>query len=164
MQINYVTDTQGYLDITFGPKWEYIPLTRNFIESFLLINVIDKQNINKIAVAASELLENAVKFSNKDGVRMTIKKNVIESKVELRVFNYSDKTKALALKEYIEKTNAIEDKLHFYIDKMKESVTRNDGKACLGIPRICYEAQAEMHCEYNENEGVVEVISLFTIK
>ncbi len=164
MHINYISDTQGYLDITFGPKWEYIPLSRNFIESFLLINVIDKQNINKIAVAASELLENAVKFSNKDGVRMTIKKFVPEAKVELKVFNYSDRTKALALKDYIEKTNSITDKLQFYIEKMKESVTRVDGKACLGIPRICYEAQAEMHCVYHEDEGVIEVQALFKIK
>ena len=74
MQINYENNTVGYLDLTFGPKWDYIPLTKNYIENFLLINVIDKVNISKIAMSASELLENAVKFSSRDGIRMMIRK------------------------------------------------------------------------------------------
>ena len=32
--ISYKKNTIGYLDITFGPIWDYIPLTRNYAENF----------------------------------------------------------------------------------------------------------------------------------
>ena len=42
MDINYEAETKGYLDITFGPKWDYIALTRPYVENFLLINMATK--------------------------------------------------------------------------------------------------------------------------
>ena len=73
MEIKYQKNTNGYLDITFHPKWDYIAITRLYVESFLQINMADENNIHKVGTAASELLENANKFSIENGIRMIVK-------------------------------------------------------------------------------------------
>jgi hypothetical protein len=163
MYINYESNTIGYLDITFGPKWDYIPLTKNFIENFLLVNVVDKKSISKIAMSASELLENAVKFSNKDGIRMVVRKHSKKNVIELKVYNYVEEADAKGLKERI-KAMISSDPLQFYIAKMKESVTRKDGKSGLGLARIYYEGEAKITADYIKDSKVVELTAIFDVK
>ena len=124
MLINYKLETMRYLDITFGHKWDYIPLTKNYIESFLLLNLIEKQIISRIAMSASELLENAVKYSDKDdGIRMVIKKLVKEKKIELCVYNFiNEKSADILIERIIDMNN--QDPLQYYINKMRESVKK----------------------------------------
>ena len=162
MNISYKQDTLGYLDLTFGPNWDYIPITRNYIENFLLINIDEKESINRIAMAASELLENAVKYSTKDGVRIIINKEDERKEIELFVLNYADKTLALEHIKRIETMNAAEP-LQYYIEKMKESVIRKDGKAGLGLARINHEANAKISGKYHDSTGTLEVKAVFSL-
>jgi hypothetical protein len=159
MLINYEANTIGYLDITFGPKWDYIPLTKNFIENFLLVNVVDRKSISKIAMSASELLENAVKFSNSDGIRMMIRKMGKKKLIELKVYNYIQQKDVDALLARIDDMNK-SDPLQYYITKMKESVARKDGKSGLGLARIRYEGEADIICRYLKENKAVE----FTVR
>lgn len=163
MLINYEPNTVGYLDITFGPKWDYIPLTKNYIENFLLINVIEKHNISKIAMSASELLENAVKFSNKDGIRMMIRKLVKKQQVELIVFNHITKEEAKIVEDIVSHMNQ-QEPLQYYITKMKESVSRKDGKAGLGLARINYEGEAKINVKYYDDREIIQVRATFQLK
>jgi hypothetical protein len=162
MLINYEPNTVGYLDITFGPKWDYIPLTKNYVENFLLINVIDKQNISKIAMSASELLENAVKFSSKDGIRMMIRKLDKKNQVELIVFNHVVKKEAEKVGQLVDEMNKMEP-LQYYIGKMKESVSRKDGKAGLGLARINYEGEAKINVKFYDDIEVIQVKAVFQL-
>ncbi|OHD05402.1 MAG: hypothetical protein A2086_13660 [Spirochaetes bacterium GWD1_27_9] len=162
--IHYEPGTLGFLDITFGPKWDYIPLTRNYIENFLAVNYTDKLNINKIAMSASELLENAVKYSSKDGIRTQIRKFEGSHQIELVVFNSLKKEDATKVLAYIEEINNAPDPFLFYVTKMKESVKRNDGKAGLGLARIKHEGNADVSAKYfpdTEITGILEVKAIF---
>lgn len=163
MLINYEANTIGYLDITFGPKWDYIPLTKNFIENFLLVNIVDRKSISKIAMSASELLENAVKFSNRDGIRMLIRKLGKKKLIELKVYNFVEKKDAGILVDRIKDMNK-SDPLQYYITKMKESVSRKDGKSGLGLARIRYEGEADIICKYLEDNKAVEITARFGVK
>ncbi len=163
MKINYKPNTIGYLDIIFGPKWDYIPLTKNYVENFLSINLIDSVNISKVAMSASELLENAVKFSNRDGIRMIIKKNDHKNEIELLVFNYTSLREADFLIKRIEGMNT-QDPLQYYISMMKETALRSDGKSGLGLSRINYEGNAKLDVKYYNDEGIIEVKARFKLK
>ncbi|OHD13481.1 MAG: hypothetical protein A2086_03420 [Spirochaetes bacterium GWD1_27_9] len=164
--IGYEGGTKGFLDITFGPKWDYIPLTRNYIENFLQVNYTDKLSINKIAMSASELLENAVKYSSKDGIRTQIRKYEDEHKIELVVYNVIDKIEADKLMKYIAELNSASDPFLFYVAKMKESIKRHDGKSGLGLSRIAHEGSAKLEAAYfseTSDTGIIEVKALFKI-
>ncbi len=162
MKIDYEIKTIGFLDLTFGPKWDYIPITRNYIENFLMINIDDKYRINKITMAASELLENAVKYSNRDGVRIIISKNDHQKNISLKVLNYADKETAMAHIGRINKMNEYKP-LEYYIERMKDSVTRTDGKAGLGLARINHEANATISALFYDETSVLEVSAIFKL-
>ncbi len=132
------------------------------MENFLAINLIEKSNISKIAMSASELLENAVKFSNHDGIRMMIKKYSDQNEINLVVFNYSTKKDAQSLIERVGKMNE-DDPLQYYITKMKESAVREDGKSCLGLARINYEGEARIEVKYFEKDGIIQIKASFKL-
>jgi hypothetical protein len=162
MDINYKTDTKGYLDITFGPKWDYIALTRPYVENFLLINMANKDNIHKVGTAASELLENATKYSSRDGIRMIVKKSEADGVISLSVFNFSDKSQADFLMKRVAEMNST-DAFEYYIFRMKESIKNKKDSAGLGLSRIYYEGEARISVKYYESDGIVEVNALFDI-
>jgi len=158
--IVYIPDTKGYLDITFGPIWDYIPLTRNFVENFLLVNLIDKTSISKIAMSTAELLENAVRFSTNDGIRLKLTKREETNEVTVDVYNYAGKEETDKLLTLIDEMKKV-DSLQFYLGQMKRSVTRTDGRSCLGIARINHEAKAEIIVNYLEDKKITHVQAKF---
>lgn len=162
MKINYEKETAGYLDITFGPKWDYIALTRPYVENFLLINMTDENHIHRVGTAASEMLENATKFSGEDGIRMIVRKSKIKKEIQLSVFNHLDKARAIGLEERIKEMNK-RDSLEYYIERMKISVQDKTKSAQLGLARINHEGQAKLSAMYYEDTGVLEVRAIFNI-
>ena len=163
MSIVYLPHTQGYLDITFGPKWDYIHLTKNYVENFLETNLVDKHHINKITMSASELLENAITYSHKEGVRVKIKKDMDNNIIQLSVYNYTTKEHANYLINYIRDMKN-KDPMQYYINKVKESIKYDKGESKLGIPRINYEGQAQdIEVKFFEEEEVVVINVIFNI-
>lgn len=162
MNINYTAETKGYLDITFGPKWDYIALTRPYVENFLLINMASKDNIHKIGTAASELLENATKYSCKDGIRMIVKKSESDGLITLSVLNYSEAEQASKLIARVDEMNKT-DPFEYYIYRMKESIKNKKESAGLGLSRIYYEGEAKIGVTFHDSDGIVEVRAVFDI-
>jgi len=162
MEINYATDTKGYLDITFGPKWDYIAITRPYVENFLLINMADKDNIHKVGTAASELLENATRYSSNDGIRMIVKKSEADGLISLSVYNHSDKKQADFLMARVADMNS-KDAFEYYVHRMKESIKDKKSSAGLGLARIYFEGEAKIQVIYHDADKILEVNALFNI-
>lgn len=158
--IEYKPNTIGYLDITFGPIWDYIPLTRNYVENFLLVNLVDKKKITRIAMAAAELLENAVKYCNKDGIRLKLTKEDSQNEIRVSVYNFANLDEKNDLVSHIDGMNKSEP-LEYYLGQMKKSVIRKDGKSCLGLARIHHEANARITATFHEDEKIVQVEAVF---
>lgn len=164
MCIKYDSEANGFLDITIGQKWDYISITRTYVENFLKHNLINKVKIAKMIIAASELLENAVKYANKNGVRTKIKKNLNQNQIEISVYNYAGKPEAEKLIKYIYDVDNIQNPNEFYMEKMKEAVRFK--KNGLGIPRIRCESEAHISADYFDDtngNGTLRVIATFNI-
>lgn len=165
-EMKSINNKSSYLDISFNPRWDYIPLTRKYLENFLMFNVQNKQIVAKIIIVASELLENAIKYSYADGVRTHIRKNKKNRKVELKVSNSTKKIDAERLINYINEINRYPDPFKFYLDRMKQSIIRNDGKTGLGLSRIKYEGNAMLSAKFFDREdgtGIVEIKAVFLL-
>lgn len=161
--IYYKSNTKGYLDITFGPIWDYIPITRAYIENFLTANAMDKESISKIEMSVSELLENAVKYATDDGIRVILKKDQ-ENAILLSVSNYLKKDKAVSLIEAIiemQKHNSLE----YYVKRLRESRSHKETKnsAGCGLARVYHEGNASLIPEYDEENGILELKAVFSI-
>ncbi|MBN2532768.1 MAG: hypothetical protein JXB88_07755 [Spirochaetales bacterium] len=145
-----------YLDISFDPKWEYIPLAKSFIEDFLTINMVNNEEIHKVGTAASELLENAVRYNHQNGIRMSVQNEVDESMVYLIIINYSDEMHAKRLLKRIKEMNK-NDSLEYYLFRMRESIRNKGDSPGLGLARVFHESKAKITAEYNKEQKIVEV-------
>lgn len=145
-----------YLDIYFDPKWEYIPLAKSFIEDFLTINLVNNEEIHKVGTAASELLENAVRYAYGNGIRMSVQNEVDKSMVYLIIINYSDDMHAKRLLKRVKEMNK-NDSLEYYLYRMRESIRNKGTSPGLGLARVYHESKAKITADYKKNKKIVEV-------
>jgi len=160
--INQRTDTDHFVDIAFKATWDYIPVTKAYIENILLIEISDLADIHKVGTAASELLENATKFSGQKGIRALIRRVEPDNEIELIVFNHTDATHAEALAKRIEDMNKV-DSLQYYLYRMKESIRNKNESAGLGLARVYHEASARVSATYSKESQIVEVKAIIKL-
>lgn len=146
----------GYIELKFGPRWKYIAVVRAFIQSFLAISFSDDSRADKIAMAASELLENAVKYAEGEETRVRVSLSSNSSEVSISVSNKANKEAIDALRA-IWGSVMTGDPLEAYLKMMREAATRSDGKSQLGLVRIRYETGGAMSLKA---EGDVVTIGL----
>lgn len=155
-KIIFDNDADYYIDIAFSAQWDNITLTKSYIENTLLIGNINSDDTFKIGTATSELLENAIKYSNRDGIHIIISKPERSAEIELMIYNYSDRENADRLRERVDEMNE-SDSLEYYIFRMKESVKNKNSNAGLGLARVYHEATARITAHYSPAEELVEV-------
>jgi hypothetical protein len=83
-----------YIKLTFDPCWELIESIREFIEHISYANIEKKSFASAAALTASELLENAVKFSSGDIILLKVSYQVHpfhDAKVFITVENKTKK-------------------------------------------------------------------------
>lgn len=135
-----------YLEIRFGPGWNYVSTVRSFLHEFLLVTFKDQKKSDRISMALSELLENAVKYStgNHAYIRIQIAEN--QGDVRVEVMNHSNEILAAELEEVLQRINAMEP-LEAYMMMMQESGAQSSGSR-LGLARIRYEARGELSSQF----------------
>jgi hypothetical protein len=143
MPANSAYDREGYIELKFGPRWKYIACVRGFIQNFLAISIVDQAKADKIALAASELLENAVKYASRDDTHILIRVAPATEKISILVENSATAESIATLKEVFQKITK-GDPLQVYVAQMKEAAVRSDGKSYLGLSRIRYETGGEL--------------------
>lgn len=159
MMMNNETIQRGYLDMQFSPLWDYVPFIRKYIHDILTLYFENSKDIEKITLTASELLENAVKYSKKEGIRMVLQNMNAEQPVELKVYNFAQPDHGCNLFKVLQDMKEVEP-LEYYIRKMRQSVDRESGQANIGLARIYYEGEATVSAQYVQEE-LVEVNALF---
>lgn len=151
----------GFIEMIFGPRWTYIATVRSFLQSFLSITLTDNKWADVISMAASELLENAVKYASEDGTKISVEHNKSEDKLYLVVENYAAPENWKILKEEIEKIGQ-GDPQEVYLKKMQEAAFRTDGGSQLGLARIRYESNATIGITIDDD--LVKVTVIFDLK
>ena len=148
-------DKPGFIEIHFSPRWKFISPARVFIQNFAAIAVSDQTKADALALAASELLENAVKYGASEDIRCVVRAHSDSGVLQATVSNLATEESVRELREIFQKIQT-GDPLEAFISQMREAATRSDGKSQLGLARIRYEAGAEMSLDVTP-EGLVTV-------
>jgi len=140
----------GYIELRFGPRWKYIACARGFIQNFLAISIINQTKADKIAMAASELLENAVKYANGEETQISVHVAPQTERITVCVSNVATTESVETLKDIYAKISQ-GNALDVYVSQMKEAALRSDGKSQLGLARIRFETGGDLKLEINGN-------------
>lgn len=138
-----VSHSDGSIEMRFGPRWKYISPARLFIQSFVAIAVSDQAKADRVAMAASELLENAVKYGTSDDTHCVVQAQADRGLIRASVTNQASAAGAEELRLVYQKIMT-GSPLEAYITQMREAATRSDGKSQLGLARIRYETNADL--------------------
>jgi len=79
-----------HIELWFQPRWTYISCVRKFLSGFFLIGLADKERAEQISMAASELLENAVKYSSEASNHLSVRVSRRANEIDLVVENPAD--------------------------------------------------------------------------
>jgi anti-sigma regulatory factor (Ser/Thr protein kinase) len=134
------------IEMTFNPEWYYVSSIWLFTNDILLQLIKDRTKAELISMSISELLENSVKYSQKQfkdpypvvKIKLTVRKD--KKKIFLEVENYADPDHIEILKQEL-KTIQSSGSREVFIKKLREAAIRDDGKSQLGLIRIIYEAK-----------------------
>lgn len=158
MIIDYNSEKTTLLNLFIDRKWEYLSLFRVFLSHYFSVLTKDQRIISSMTVTATELIDNAIRYSSKEGIEIRL---ILDKSIDsyiIYIYNFIEPDEVEPLVNYIDEVNNTPDKFLFYVNKMKESRKRTDGKAGLGLARIAYEAKAKLETLYEENELLKDVI------
>lgn len=150
----------GYVELVFGPRWTYIATVRNFLQNFLLVTIGNNKAADIISMAASELLENAIKYASEEGTKIAV--NYMEDKnlLTLSVENFTSVENIKILEEQIKEVNS-DSPENMYLRKMLEAAERTDGMSQLGFARIRYESGSNI--ELKVKDDLVNISIFFNL-
>ncbi len=149
----------GYIELKFGPRWRYIAPARGFIQSFVAIAIEDQNKADGIAMAASELLENAVKYSAGEETIIIVQAYPDQNLISCSVTNQGTAESAKELQGLYKRIMS-GDALEAYISQMREAAVRQDGKSQLGLARIRYEVGANIKLEVSPDYKITITIEV----
>lgn len=149
-----INDKQIFVDLKFGPKWTYISTVRTFIENFMAISLDNKKKAGTIAMTVNELIENAIKYSDEDGIQIKLKIIYEENKIDVVVSNHACEAEELNLRKILTEINSLTP-LEAYMKRMQESAATISSKSTIGLSRIRYESNANIRHTYQN--GFVNV-------
>ncbi|HVR39119.1 MAG TPA: hypothetical protein VMU84_08480 [Thermoanaerobaculia bacterium] len=150
------TITNDYVEMRFGPRWTYISCVRKFVASFFMIGLSDKERAEQISMAASELLENAVKYASEDDSYLKISIARQTNEVDVCVKNKAESQHINTLRRELALIHAGEPE-QVYLRKMEEAAM-TEGQSRLGLARILYEANARLKLDVNDGEVSIHAI------
>jgi hypothetical protein len=148
----------GYIELSFGPRWKYIAVVRSFIQSFMAVSLQDTTRADNIAMAASELLENAVKYAAGDDIKIAVSVLTTAENISISVSNQASTEAVETLKSLYQKIMK-GDPLEAYMSQMREAAVRKDGKSQLGLARIRYETGLDMDVKVHGDSVTVSLES-----
>ena len=151
----------GFIEMIFGPRWTYIATVRTFLQNFLSITLADNKWADVISMAASELLENAVKYASEEGTKIQVEHKKEENKLYLHVENFSYQENIKILQNEVLFINS-GDPQEVYLKKMQEAALRTDGGSQLGLARIRYESSASISLDIDGD--LIKVTVIFDLK
>lgn len=141
-------------EISFSPSAELIGPVRRFIIDFY-DRVLENQDLtSRMAVAAHELLENAVKYSMDAHSRISVAVSLDPSgkrEVIIRTWNRSTPSNVEIVRGLISSMTAAADPSAHYHDMMMKAAQANDDSSGLGLGRILAEGEMKLSCDVKDD-------------
>jgi hypothetical protein len=142
-----------YFEMSFCPSLDLVSVVRRFVGAFYERVLTDADLAGRVALAAHELLENAVKYSV-DG-ETYIRMDVLEHEVVIRTRNRADPDHVRVVRDRLEALRDSGDPDGFYHALIRDSA-RAPQRGGLGLGRVASEAGMELSMVVDAN-GLVEL-------
>lgn len=144
-----------FVDLKFGPRWTYISAVRTFVENFMAISLDNKKKAGIIAMSVNELIENAIKYSDMEGIQIKFQIMSNEKKIYVNVSNHATADEEKNLRNILSEINS-SPPLEAYMNRMRATINSASDKSSIGLARIRYESKADISHTFS-NDGFVNV-------
>jgi hypothetical protein len=140
------------LFLRMDPSWVFVDDIRRFVESFCAAACPGAEREEQLALAAHELVQNAISYASEPGVDLRLAVDHESKRVRVSVSNVVRPEQAKVLRERLAALAAHPDPLAAYLEAMRENP---GGRGGLGLPRVRYEAALDL--EVTHHDGRVTV-------
>jgi hypothetical protein len=141
------------ITIVFNRDWQHLPSLRTFLQNVLTVGLTKDSATTpeRVAMAVSELMENAVKYASDD--QLTLNLQIGDTGPDSLLVSVKNNALAGQISEVQQQFDKAMsgDPLETYVAMMKEAVTRTDGKSQLGLIRIRHESGCELKLQTGED-------------
>jgi hypothetical protein len=146
-----------YFEMSFCPSLDLVSVVRRFVGAFYEHVLTDRELASRVALAAHELLENAVKYSidGETSIRMDV---LGQGDIVIRTRNRANADHARILEGRLRALNASGDPDAFYQSLFRSSVGAPDQRGGLGLGRVASEAEMDLTMSLDQ-VGVVELVA-----
>jgi hypothetical protein len=134
-----------FIKVNFGPFWDNIAVTRRYIDK-VVHNETRAVNTKLLSAGASELMENACKYSCYGNGYISVYINQNQKNLKIQVQNIATSEAIELLKKRLN-TVSQGDAEETYMQMMLEAYTKEFKKSQLGLAKIRYECKADIQLE-----------------
>ncbi len=142
------------LFLRMHPDWVFVDDIRRFVESFCAAACPGSEREEQLALAAHELVQNAISYASRPGVDLRLSLDQQEKRVRVSVSNVVTPEQAKELRQRLAEIAAHADPLDAYLSAMRDAPHSRGG---LGLPRIRFEAALDLELEVEPGDERVTV-------
>ncbi len=150
------------LGFSLPPLQRWISPTRCYIADILNPVLSDDDYVDRLAIAVHELLENCIKYSSGDHIRLEfeINRDGDEAIAYIRTTNSALSSHVSNLCRRIDALNAARDPIEHYDEVIRDSLIQ--GGSALGLARI--RAESDVQLSYQIQKDVVVVLGEMNVR
>ncbi|HXX67015.1 MAG TPA: hypothetical protein VEK07_07535 [Polyangiaceae bacterium] len=137
------SDNRVYLELAFHPTVVLTTAVRRFVSNFYQQLLGDLDATSRLAMAAQELLENAVKYTSHGETMLRIELDGAAGIVRIHTSNRSDAAHIAILERLIGEMRAAPDPFAFYQGLLRSTMHDVEGSG-LGLARIRCEGDMQV--------------------
>ncbi len=142
-----------HLELVFSRRWKHVAVVRGFVQSYLAVHLPEDgpTNPERVAMAVSELMENAVKYSTGAGIKVAVSfSHTSMPLLRVVVENQAERESIRSVRELFDRVMAGEP-LETYLTMMREAAAKGHGQSQLGLIRIRCESGCRLSLETPED-------------
>lgn len=147
--MNLEEGDECFMELTFSRRWKHVSVVRTFLQSFLSVNFPQGKQTTpeRVAMAVSELMENAVKYASDEGIRVGLTvSSGHEPLLKVTIENPADAEAVQTVERLYSRVMAGEP-IATYLEMMLEAATRAESHSHLGLIRIRCESGCRLGLE-----------------
>lgn len=146
---------RAHFNLEFAASTMQITSVYRFTRDFYR-GVVDTDQAERLALTLYELLENAVRYSSGDSIRVRVEVGPSDDgrTVAVETVNQADADHIENVRTWLSRIHESDDPNTLYQQLMVESLSRDEGSG-LGLARVCCEAQMDLSFDLADSQLTV---------